>query len=100
MVFESIIRVCCKWDEGNKVLLVALCIFKIYYHPQPSIKKGTMKLRLLATIMVLFICFKVNAQYVSIPDSNFGKWLHNNGYSACMTGNYPSYQLDTTCNAV
>jgi uncharacterized repeat protein (TIGR01451 family) len=41
------------------------------------------------------------AQYVSIPDSNFGNWLYNNGYSSCLTGNGTvGYQLDTTCSAV
>jgi hypothetical protein len=39
--------------------------------------------------------------YAIIPDSNFGKWLHTNGYSPCMTGNSTTgWYLDTTCNAV
>jgi hypothetical protein len=47
---------------------------------------------------VLSVC---KAQYVAIPDSNFGNWLHNNGYSSCLTGNGTvGWQLDTTCSAV
>lgn len=50
----------------------------------------------------LSICMSAaHAQYVSIPDSNFGIWLSQNGYSSCLTGNGTvGYQLDTTCPAV
>ena len=60
-----------------------------------------MKTKLLLLILVIGTAFtQVRAQYVAIPDSNFGKWLYNNGYSGCMTGTSPNFQLDTTCNAV
>ena len=53
-------------------------------------------------ICSLCICMStVRAQYVAIPDVNFGNWLNANGYSACLTGNSTvGWQLDTTCNAV
>ena len=39
------------------------------------------------------------AQYVSIPDTNFGNWLYANGYDSCLTGSSTSgWHLDTTCN--
>jgi len=38
----------------------------------------------------------MDAQFVTIPDTNFVNWLNNNGYSACMNGN----QMDTTCNLI
>ena len=51
-----------------------------------------------------FLClmsFVSHAQWVSIPDDNFGTWLNSNGYSACMQGNNTiGWQMDTTCNAV
>ena len=41
------------------------------------------------------------AQWVSIPDSNFGKWLNGNGYNQCLQGNSTlGWQMDTTCPAV
>jgi uncharacterized repeat protein (TIGR01451 family) len=40
----------------------------------------------------------VRAQYVSIPDSNFGKWLNSGLYNACMRGSSTlGWELDTTC---
>lgn len=43
----------------------------------------------------------VRAQYVSIPDSNFGNWLSTHGYDTCLTGNSISgWRLDTTCPAI
>jgi len=38
----------------------------------------------------------LNAQWVTIPDTNFVNWLDANGYAGCMNGNL----MDTTCNAV
>ncbi len=39
-------------------------------------------------------------QWVSIPDSNFGKWLSSN-YSQCIQGNSTvGWQMDTTCNEI
>jgi uncharacterized repeat protein (TIGR01451 family) len=38
----------------------------------------------------------LNAQWVTIPDSNFVNWLDANGFASCMNGNL----MDTTCNAV
>lgn len=49
---------------------------------------------------LLFLSSGVSAQWVSIPDTNFGEWLYSNGYSACMQGNYGGRQLDTTCPTV
>ncbi len=41
-----------------------------------------------------------NAQWVNIPDSNFGKWLATN-YPTCMQGNpQTGFQMDTTCSAI
>jgi uncharacterized repeat protein (TIGR01451 family) len=43
--------------------------------------------------------FSAQAQWVSIPDTNFGKWLNTNGYNMCLQGNSISgWQMDTTCN--
>src|SRR4051812_44451642 len=40
------------------------------------------------------------AQYVAIPDVNFGNWLNANGYASCMTGSSGSgWQLNTACAA-
>lgn len=52
--------------------------------------------KLLFTFLIVFSVFKMNAQYVTIPDTNFVNWLNNNGYSGCMNGNL----MDTTCNIV
>ncbi|MFN8323573.1 MAG: hypothetical protein U0T74_13005, partial [Chitinophagales bacterium] len=58
----------------------------------------------LRTLLLSFILFSAtlssSAQYVAIPDSNFGTWLNSNGYSQCMQGNNSvGWQMDTTCNA-
>lgn len=48
---------------------------------------------------ILINCCSFNvarAQYVTIPDSVFAKWLNTHGFSKCMIGN----QLDTTCKQV
>ena len=51
----------------------------------------------LLLLLIFFLSIeKTQAQYVTIPDTNFVNWLNNNGYSQCLNGN----QLDTTCNAV
>lgn len=54
--------------------------------------------------MALCLCFTIfaaKAQYVAIPDTNFGSWLHNNGYFACASGsNASGWTLDTTCSIV
>ena len=62
-------------------------------------------MRFLARIaLLLCLCitlFTARAQYVAIPDTNFGKWLNNNGYSSCLTGNSTTgWQLDTLCSTV
>jgi hypothetical protein len=57
------------------------------------------KILLLAFIAVNFISLR--AQWVSIPDTNFGTWLAGNGYAHCLQGdNITGWQLDTTCNAL
>ncbi|MCW5908143.1 MAG: T9SS type A sorting domain-containing protein [Chitinophagales bacterium] len=49
----------------------------------------------------LVVTYALQAQWVSIPDTNFGNWLDTSGYSQCLQGNSVSgWQLDTTCNAV
>jgi len=51
------------------------------------------------SLLLIISCAIFNnckAQYVTIPDTAFVSWLHNNGYAACMNGN----QLDTACNTV
>jgi hypothetical protein len=56
-------------------------------------------LRVLAFIVLHCSC--ANAQWVSIPDTNFGTWLNTNGYTACLQGNNTTgWQMDTTCNKV
>lgn len=38
------------------------------------------------------------AQYVAIPDSNFGNWLSMHSYASCLSGNSTTgWQLDTVC---
>jgi uncharacterized repeat protein (TIGR01451 family) len=55
--------------------------------------------------LFIAVCFSITiftsakAQYVAIPDSNFGNWLHNNGFSSCLTGGAAiGYNLDTNCS--
>src|SRR5688500_14626514 len=57
-------------------------------------------------LRLLLSCFIISnlsitdckAQWVSIPDTNFGTWLNTNGYSACLQGNNSvGWQMDTTC---
>ncbi len=51
-------------------------------------------------LMLLLFTFYSNAQWVSIPDTNFGKWLNSNTV-ACMQGNSTAgWQMDTTCSGV
>jgi len=57
--------------------------------------------RFIFACSLCIVMFSARAQYVAIPDSNFGNWLHNNGYSSCLTGNSVNgYRLDTTCSAL
>ncbi len=59
-------------------------------------------LRTVVLSCVLCLMFVVSkAQWVSIPDSNFGTWLDTNGYTSCMQGsNALGWQMDTTCSAI
>ncbi len=59
-------------------------------------------LRTTALLLIFNSSFLITkAQWVSIPDSNFGTWLNANGFSSCMQGNNTTgWQMDTTCNAV
>ncbi|MES2620689.1 MAG: T9SS type A sorting domain-containing protein [Bacteroidota bacterium] len=65
-----------------------------------------MKTKLLRTLVLPIVlcivsCFSLQAQWVSIPDTNFGTWLDTSGYSACMQGNNQmGWQMDTSCPAV
>jgi hypothetical protein len=60
-----------------------------------------MKKLLLAFLLLTGINFCSHAQWVSIPDTNFGTWLNTRGYSACLIGNNTAgWQMDTTCPAV
>lgn len=56
----------------------------------------------LPTLITTILCITLTtarAQYVAIPDTNFGNWLFRNGYDSCMTGNSISgYQIDTNCS--
>ncbi len=57
--------------------------------------------RFLLALFIVVGSLGLKAQWVSIPDSNFGTWLNANGYSACLLGNNTvGWQMDTTCNAV
>ncbi len=52
-------------------------------------------------ITIIFTVAIARAQYVSIPDTSFGGWLDQYGFSSCMTGNSNTgWRMDTTCNAV
>ncbi len=60
---------------------------------------------LLRLCLLLIICqasiTNAKAQWVSIPDTNFGTWLNMYGYNTCLQGNNAvGWQMDTTCNAV
>ncbi len=60
-----------------------------------------MKKQLLALVLVLGGWFYSQAQWVSIPDTNFGTWLSNNGYTQCLQGNSTfGWQMDTTCTDI
>ncbi|MCW3127267.1 MAG: hypothetical protein JWO03_2925 [Bacteroidetes bacterium] len=62
-----------------------------------------MKTLLTLRRILLFCCFcctlsVARAQYMPIPDANFGTYLYNNGYASCMTGSSGSgWQIDPTC---
>jgi uncharacterized repeat protein (TIGR01451 family) len=73
------------------------CIYIYNKHKTFAMKKINFS-RILLVCSLCIIFSTAHAQYVAIPDSNFGNWLLNNGYSTCMTGNSVSgFQLDTTC---
>jgi hypothetical protein len=60
-----------------------------------------MKKNLLSLLFILALTFSSRAQYVAIPDSNFGKWLDTAGYTTCLIGSSAvGWQLDTTCSSV
>ena len=55
----------------------------------------------ISILLLQFSILDLKAQWVSIPDTNFGTWLNANGYSTCLQGNNTvGWQMDTTCNAV
>ena len=57
-----------------------------------------MKNIFVTTCVLLCSLCTAYAQYVAIPDSNFGNWLNKNGYAECLKGNsQDGWQLDTTC---
>jgi uncharacterized repeat protein (TIGR01451 family) len=63
--------------------------------------KKSILLRIVFLCSICLMISTVRAQYVAIPDSNFGKWLFGSGYSACLIGNSTAgWQLDTTCSIV
>ncbi len=63
-------------------------------------KKHLLRLGLFIIIYQASIT-NAKAQWVSIPDANFGTWLNFYGYSQCLQGNsMVGWQLDTTCNTV
>jgi uncharacterized repeat protein (TIGR01451 family) len=55
-------------------------------------------------IFLLLIFCGINclkAQYINLPDSNWGKWLNAHNYSSCLSGNSNiGWKLDTTCAAL
>ncbi len=54
----------------------------------------------LSFLLLVFWGVGVKAQWVSIPDTNFGTWL-NTSYPGCMQGsNAIGWQMDTSCPAV
>jgi len=57
-----------------------------------------MRKPLFAFLIILLLIFSrsANAQFVTIPDSNFVLWLNANGYATCMSGNL----MDTTCTII
>jgi hypothetical protein len=62
---------------------------------------STLRRAFIATVFFISFSLGSRAQYVAIPDTAFGYWLHSNGFSTCMTGNSASgWRLDTTCSAV
>src|SRR4051812_22736485 len=59
------------------------------------------KLQHLLIVMMMTAAITSDAQYVAIPDANFGTRLNTHGYSSCLTGNSGiGWNLDTTCSAV
>ena len=51
-------------------------------------------LKTLSIFIILTVAApQVNAQFVTIPDTNFVNWLNSHGFSSCMYG----IQLDTSC---
>jgi Leucine-rich repeat (LRR) protein len=66
-----------------------------------NFKHHTMKKITLLMMLLLGLGYAGRAQYVAIPDTNFGTWLNTHGYATCMTGsNAAGWQLDTTCTSV
>ena len=56
--------------------------------------------RLLMLLLLLTITTTLQAQWVSLLDSNFEKWLTTN-YPTCMQGNpQMGYQMDITCSPI
>ncbi len=50
---------------------------------------------------LLLLSISANAQWVNLPDTNFGTWLSTTHFSGCVQGNNSTgWQLDTTCPAV
>ena len=60
-----------------------------------------MKSKTILIFSILLIASITRAQYVTIPDTAFGSWLNQHGFTACLTGSdNTGWQLDTTCPAV
>ncbi|MES2622392.1 MAG: hypothetical protein V4615_16190, partial [Bacteroidota bacterium] len=63
-------------------------------------KTNLLRTTVLSCVLSLVSCISLQAQWVSIPDTNFGKWL-NTTYVGCMQGNSQAgWQMDTSCPAV
>lgn len=59
-----------------------------------------MKAKYTLTLFLALSFFVSNAQWINIPDSNWGKWLIQT-YPTCMQGNaLVGFQLDTTCTSI
>src|ERR1041385_820567 len=64
-------------------------------------RKLLLRPAVLCCLLTFMINCRLHAQWVSIPDTSFGKWLSTHGYNSCLQGNsITGWQMDTTCPAV
>jgi hypothetical protein len=58
-----------------------------YFQSRINTMKKSFLLRAVLVVFLGLTMTVARAQYVPIPDANFGTWLYNNGYSSCLRGN-------------